>query len=184
MTPWHAHADPPRTLGERLEQLNDNLQSLAQRLKDAIASAISSTIAATVRDLVRSLLGIQEDQRSDNYSLGQRWGNPHDEWYEPDDALWEEEQEHLPVRREPSNEVANKGWQDAARAAVQAGLWWLRNYPCRRPILTTTLVALAAGGTALVAGPTFAACVSVVASVASLVLTADAARSACTILSG
>jgi hypothetical protein len=45
-------------------------------------------------------------------------------------------------------------------------------------VLTTALVALAAGSAAFIAGPTFAACVSVALSVAGLLLTADSTRTA------
>ena len=49
-------------------------------------------------------------------------------------------------------------------------------------MLTAAVVALGAAGLALLAGPAFAACLSVVASAASLLLTADAARSASALL--
>jgi hypothetical protein len=51
-------------------------------------------------------------------------------------------------------------------------------------VLTTVAVGLAAGVTGYVAGPAVAAGVGVLASVASLLLTADASRSAAQILSG
>jgi hypothetical protein len=63
-------------------------------------------------------------------------------------------------------------------------LWWLRDQKGRRPVLTTSLVALAAGVTALVAGPAVGGSVGVFASVVSLVLTADAATTAANRLAG
>jgi hypothetical protein len=88
-------ADPPRTLAERLRQLNDNLKALGERLKSSIASVIGSTIAEAVKT-----------------------------------------------------------------------------------------VTLAVGATAYVAGPTLAAWAGILASVASLLLTADAARSAVQLAGG
>ena len=56
---------------------------------------------------------------------------------------------------------------------MKASAWWLREQRSRRPVLTTSLVALAAGVTAFVAGPALAGSLGVLASVVSLVLTAD-----------
>src|SRR5262249_56829325 len=75
--PYRAHADPPpRTLTDRVRQLNDNLQHLAIRLKDAIAAAIGRAVADAVRDGVSGLLGVEEGQQrglechDDRYRLG------------------------------------------------------------------------------------------------------------------
>lgn len=82
-----ARADPPLTLAERLDRLNDTLQSLGQQLKDSIASAIGSTVAAAVRDGLRGLLGSEEepDHPQERYS-------PDDAeepgWGPPDRPLW------------------------------------------------------------------------------------------------
>jgi hypothetical protein len=183
----HAHADPPRSFTDRLKSLNDSLQALASRLKDAIATAVSTALGQAIRDAIRRLLGdvMPHTRTSDPYERqmpgsygaygresrdpydGRSWDEDYDPWhedsYEPADSL----------PSEPSNQ-----WTEALRATIQTALLWLRTQPCRKPLLTTTLVALAAGGVALVAGPTLAACVSVVASVASLLLTADSARTA------
>jgi hypothetical protein len=65
MNTWHYHADPPRTLAERLRQLNDNLKALGERLKSSIASVIGSTIADAVKDAVSKLLSAEEAQPLD-----------------------------------------------------------------------------------------------------------------------
>jgi hypothetical protein len=188
----HAHADPPRTFADRLRSLNDNLQALASRLKDAIATAVSTALGQAIRDAIRRLLGdvirtsdpyerqgpsCYGRQHRDPYGSygrenrdpydGRSWDEDYDPWHE--DSY--EAADSLPS--EPGNR-----WTEALRASIQTALLWLRTQPCRKPLLTTTLVALAAGGVALFAGPTLAACVSVVASVASLLLTADSARTA------
>jgi hypothetical protein len=69
-------------------------------------------------------------------------------------------------------------------AALQTALWFVKQQPRRRPLLTTLAVTLAAGITAFVAGPVFAAGAGVLASVASLVLTADASKSAAELAAG
>jgi hypothetical protein len=186
MHSYHAHADPPRTLADRLHGLDDNLQALAARLKDAIASAVSSALGQAICNAIRRLLGgpgkntrpsepfsgYGGDSRSSYDGFERR-----DDWASGEDNLWAEDS-YEPVRPPSSSPSAASRWSDALRAAVQTALWWLRTQPCRKPLLTTALLALGAGGVALVAGPTFAACVSVVASVASLLLTTDSARTA------
>jgi hypothetical protein len=67
---------------------------------------------------------------------------------------------------------------------LQAGLWFLKRYPRQRPFLTTVCVTLAAGVTGFVAGPVFAAGAGVLASVAGLMLTAEASKSAAELASG
>jgi hypothetical protein len=183
----HAHADPPRTFADRLKGLNDSLQALASRLKDAIATAVSTALGQAIRDAIRRLLGdvirtsdpyerqmpsVYGRQNRDPYgSYGRESRDPYDEDYDP----WHEDS-YEPADSLPSAPTSR--WIEALRATIQTALLWLRTQPCRKLLLTTTLVALAAGGVALVAGPTLAACVSVVASVASLLLTADSARTA------
>jgi hypothetical protein len=195
MHSYHAYADPPPTLADRLRRLNDNLQSLAIRLKEAIATAVSSTIGEVVRDLLRRFLGDQDTKEGHSYT-GQFDSQPRDryrsrfdseerDWDYRDDDPWNEERQnwHEPTKPD-STPQASPRWNAAFRTAIQTALWWLRTQPLRRPVMTTTLVALAAGGTALFAGPTIAAGVSVIASVASLILTSDSVRSACGILTG
>jgi hypothetical protein len=179
MTGFHAHADPPRTLGERLEQLNDNLHSLSVRLKDAIASAVSTAIGEAIRDAVRSLLGKQEAPDPDRSVFWPPEAQS-DLWNDSEESRWNEEDDFQPRPQERPTErkqPANR-WGNALGMAVQTALWWMRQQPRRRPVLTTTLVALAAGVTAFLAGPALAAGVGVLASMASLFMTANTAKSA------
>jgi hypothetical protein len=182
MIGYHAHADPP-TLADRLLSLNDSLKGLAGRLKDAIASVVSTVIGQAVRDALRRLLGEPQDRRDEPRPFDRGFGRDERDHYDHrpqryeddpwhDDEPWSEE----PIR--PSHSDEPNRWGDALRTTAQTALWWLRTQPVRRPLLTTTVVALTAGGAALLAGPTLAACVSVIASVASLLLTADSARTA------
>jgi hypothetical protein len=67
---------------------------------------------------------------------------------------------------------------------LQAALWFLKRQPRRRPVLTTLAVTLAAGVTGFVAGPVLAAGAGVLASVAGLLLTADAYQSAAELSAG
>ena len=59
-----SRADPPLTLAERLDRLNNTLQSLGQQVKDAVASAIGTAVAGAVRDGVRGLLGAAQEHDS------------------------------------------------------------------------------------------------------------------------
>jgi hypothetical protein len=179
MTGFQSHADPPRTLGERLEQLNDHLRSLGVRLKEAIANAVSSAAGDAIRDAVRGILGKQEAADAE-YSYSRPPEAASGPWNDSEEFRWNEEddfhprpQERITERKQPSNR-----WGNALGMAVQTALWWLRQQPRRRPVLTTTVVAVAAGVTAFIAGPAFAAGVGVLASAASLLMTANTARSA------
>jgi len=174
-----ARSDPPRTLAQRIEKLNDNLENLRSQLKDEIARAVSVAVADAVRDAVRSLLGrdtslLTQDPAPDDLLEDRRWNDPRKE------DLWQEEQdvepeEDYPVLRPTEN---NNRWQQALRTALSTGLWWLKRQSSSRPILTTTLVALAGGITALLAGPAIAASAVALVSAASLVMTAETAGSA------
>jgi hypothetical protein len=177
---------PPCTLADRLRALNDSLKALAIRLKDAIASAVSSAIGQVVRDLIRRLLGEHElseqprpfDRRFDLQARErstERFQHEDDPWHE--DPWLDDRPEAIASSHDESSEGPNR-WGEALRTTVQTALWWLRIQPCRHPMLTTVLVALSAGAAAFFAGPTLAACVSVVATVTSLLLTADSARTA------
>ena len=191
------HHDPPRTLAVRLEQLNDNLQSLGGRLKDAIATAASTAVAEAIHDAIRHLLGSRDgptreqrfQQRSD--VLGSRDGptreRPYNQRSDSDDGLyyqaeeprWPDDDGFWPELqdspRERHGSEVPKRWQHALGLAIRTALWWVCQVPCRRPILTVTTVAVAAGITAFLAGPTLAAGVGVLATTANLFMTADAA---------
>jgi hypothetical protein len=193
---YDGHNAPPRTFGERLRGLNHNLRALAARLKDAIAGVVSNVLGQAIRDALRRLLGDPNVRCRENEPFGGRaerdrpWhggvrrddhglpGDRYDDgWDTDEEGSWDDGWSRSVPPPEPEPAASNR-WGDAFRTAAQTGLCWLRTQPCRRPMLTTALVALAAGGAALFAGPTFAACVSIVASVASLLLTADSARTA------
>jgi len=180
----HHQLGPPLTLAERLEQLNDNLQSLRDRLKEAIASAIGTTVADAVRDAIRGLLGEQENPPS---YQNNDWEEDHRTWHDPDDDPWMDRDRYDSDARgfhAPSHRTSNKRLHNAIGAALQSSLWWLRQQKSRRPVLTTSVVALAAGVTAFFYGPALAAGVGLLASVAGLVLTAESASSAAESLAG
>jgi hypothetical protein len=169
--------DQPLTLGERLDRLNNTLQSLTHQLKDAIASAISSAVAGAVRDAVRSLLGPGDEPAEFRERPYRDWEEPaYPDWDRPDRPLWHEDQDNPHDRRlesAPRRGIRSR-WSEALGVAVQAGLCWLRHQPRRRPVLTAVVVAVAAGLTALLAGPAVGAGAGVLASTAGLLLTADA----------
>jgi hypothetical protein len=184
MSAYRSHADPPATLADRVRQLNENLATLAVRLKDAIAGIISKAVAQAVHDGVNGLLGndglhhgFGQSRRQND---GWQTGGERDPWADDQDdeqgTSWRYSQPPAP---EPNH---NCRWTEATRAAAQTALWWLRQQPLKRPVLTTTLVALAGGCAALVAGPTLVGCVTVAVSVVSLLLTADSTRSAAEML--
>jgi hypothetical protein len=163
-------------LTDRVRQLNDNLQRLAVRLKDAIAAAIGRAVAEAVKDGVNGLLGGDDGPDRSRDDLDDYRPRRHGWDDEPDeDDRWRDDNE-LPIPPKPVR--SNARWKEAVRAAMQTGLWWLRQQPTKRPMLTTALVALAAGSAAFVAGPTLVACVSVLASVVGLLMTSDNATAA------
>jgi len=164
------------TLAERLDRLNDTLQSLGQRLKEAFAEAVGAAVAGAVRDAVQGLLGATDQPGRFNDPL---WPHERDEptWHAPGGPLWAEDEDFVPVSgREPAlrRQHMNSGWSEALHVALRAGLYWLRHQPRRRPVLTAVVVAVAAGLTALLAGPAVGAGAGVLASTAGLLLTAEA----------
>jgi hypothetical protein len=172
-----SRADPPLTLAERLDRLNNSLQSLAQQVKDAVASAIGTAVAGAVRDGVRGLLGAAQEH--DPYEDRPAWRRePNDSpLRDPDQPSWDDPEDDYPPldRREPaSRHQSADRWSNALSVALQAGLTWLRHQPRRRPVLTAIAVALPAGLAALVAGPVVGASAGVLASTAGLLLSADA----------
>jgi len=173
--PSTRHADPRLTLAQRLDRLNDTLQSLGQRLKESIAEAVSSAVSGAVRDALCGLLGtLNEPDRFDDRPWHQDLDEP--SWRNPDRPLWADNEEFVP-RDRPSRSCRRQvpsRWSEALGVAVQAGVCWLRHQPRRRPVLTAVVVALAAGLTALLAGPAVGAGAGVLASTAGLLLTADA----------
>lgn len=193
MNHWHSHADPPRTLARRLEHLNGDLQSLHARVKDSIASAIGAAVAEAIRDFIRDLLGgktesppsprppsFEEDPRDDRYQLD----DDEDQFWPEDEAF--EHDRYPPAahnRYTPRDEPKSTPWRNVLGAGVKAGLWWLCKQKSRRPVLTTSLVVLAAGVTAFLAGPALPTSIGVLASMASLVLTADTVSSFAGVLS-
>jgi len=179
-------AGPPN-LSSRLEQLNAEMRDLRDRLKASIATAIGTAVAEAVRDAVSGLLGVKpmppprpSALAGPGHGQDRYWDPPEDDWWSQDE--WDRPQLSQPP---PVQERGpNQRWREAVGAALKASLWWLRDQKGRRPVLTTSLVALAAGVTALVAGPAVGGSVGVLASVVSLVLTADGATSAADRLAG
>jgi hypothetical protein len=176
MVKYRARAGPP-TLAGRLRLLNDELQALAGRLREAIAGAVAGAAASAVRDALRRLLGAPEPPP--------RRGPPREVIEDFDDGGWDELDEGL--WPDEGAEPAPLRERDGAagpmlRAAVAAGLCWLRRLPGRRPALAAVLLGAAACVSALAAGPAAAACAGIVASAAGLLLTADAARAAAALL--
>src|SRR5262245_20433822 len=186
MTHHPALSDPPpRTLAERLDRLNDNLQSLHGRLHEAIASAVGSAVADAVRDAVRGLLGGNHTSEPEPVA-----DSPHGHYRDPDRAdpgwedsggLWHGHDPHPePARPQPQPTPAQKPsrWRDALSAGVQAAVWWLRRQGRQRPLVTTAVVALAAAAAAFLGGPTLGAGVGVLTSLAGLLWASDDAGQA------
>jgi hypothetical protein len=179
MNDFHSHADPPRTLGERLAELNDNLHSLSVRLKDAIAHTVSTAVGDAIRDALRNILG-RSDSTPRDQGFHQTIGQDPSLWEDSESPRWHDEEDLFPRHqdRHHQRKKTSTRWGNALGMALQTGLWWMRQQPRRRPVLTTTVVAVAAGVTAFLAGPTLAAGVGVLASAASLFMTASTAKTA------
>lgn len=187
------HTGPPVRLAERLHHLNDRLHALAGRLKDAIASAVGDAVSQAVRDVVRALMGPPNRRPESNSPWPDEFdarpeslasdAYDHDAYEDHEEDLWPRQRppSRRPAAAPPSAESGSR-WRAAVRVATQAALWWLRTRPLRRPLLAATAVVLAVGGTALVAGPAVAGGLSVAASAAALLLTADSARSVADLL--
>lgn len=177
-------APAPRTLAERLARLNDGLQALGERLRASIAGIVGEAVADAARDAVRGLLGGEEpppDPYRDRHyrdDVDDPWGHEGGRWREGDES-------YQPTRETPRHAVGNgPRWRSAMGAAVRAWLWFLKRQPRRRPVLTTLAVTLVAGVAGFVAGPALAAGAGVFASVAGLILTADASKSVAELAAG
>jgi hypothetical protein len=185
--------DPPRTLAERLTRLNDNLQVLGERLKNSIAGVVGDAIADAVRHAVRNLLGRKElpadlssdrRERRDHHAPSHYRDRVDDPWGE-EDFRWEDDEVFTPVPETPPTAPgAGQRWRNAMSAAVQGAFWYLKQQPRRRPVLTTLAVTLAAAITGFIAGPVFTAGAGVLASMACLILTADASKKAAELAAG
>jgi hypothetical protein len=175
--PLNHSSDPPRTLVERLEQLNDSLRTLGDRLKDAISSTIGDTVSEAVRDAVRGLLGSSPQA---GFREQPRYQSFEDDWCDHEDHLWPHEPRRA-FRHErellPQPIVAGNPWGLAVTTMVQAGLSWMRRQSARFPVLTTLVTILSVGATALLAGPVLGTGAGVIATIAGLVLTADSVAS-------
>jgi hypothetical protein len=187
MMPRPLTGSPSPNVAGRLEQLSDEMRDLRDRLKASIASAIGTAVAEAVRDAVSGLLGVKPMPPSRPSALASSGHGQDRYWDQPQDDWWSQDEWDRPQPSQPplvQERAPNQRWREAVGAALKASLWWLRDQKGRRPVLTTSLVALAAGVTALVAGPAVGGSVGVLASVVSLVLTADAATSAADRLAG
>jgi hypothetical protein len=192
MNHYHGSPDPPRTLTQRLAKLNDNLQTLGDRLKASIAGLVGDAFADAIRDSVRGLLGGKEAP-ADPYRDQRDYRDPHapDYYRDREDDPWGDgenrwaEEDFSPARQsQTTHNSASNRWRNAVSAALQTAIWFLKQQPRRRPVLTTLCVTLVAGLTGFVAGPALAAGAGVFASVAGLMLTADASKSAAELASG
>src|SRR5262249_58627740 len=92
------------------------------------------------------------EYHDDRYRFGRHDWDDEDDRRDEDDP-WRDDDEQLSMPPKPVRRP-NGRWKEAIRAAMQTGLWWLRQQPTRRPLLTNALVALAAGSAAVVADPT------------------------------
>ena len=149
MAKYRARAGPP-TLAGRLRLLNDDLQALSGRLREAIAGAVAGAAASAVRDALRRLLGAPEPPR--RLAPREAEENLDGGWDDFDEGLWpDDEGPDLGPPRELDG-AAGAGTA-VLRAAVGAGLCWLRRPPGRRPGLAAVLFGAAACVSALAAGP-------------------------------
>jgi len=177
----HAHADPPRTLTQRIERLNDTLDNLRNQLKDEIARAVSMAVAEAIRDGIRAMLGrnantLEYRPTRETYTEDRRWNEPPEKDEPPEeDELWREDRYTEPQEerfaQRPSE--GRSRWGQALGTAIQTGLFWLRRRTSSRPLLTAALVAVAGGVAAFFAGPTLAAGAVALASAASMFLTVE-----------
>jgi hypothetical protein len=187
--------DRPRTLVQRLRQLNENLLSLGQRLRESIASVIGETVAETVRDGLRRLFGRHDAAPAPSPApptfhrryedRDPLWDDPEEE--ERDDGWREQEDEPEPEPFRPPAAPQEKEcsrWRHALGASLRAACWWLERQKPRRPVVTTAVIAIAAGVTAFVAGPAVADGLHLVSSMFGLLATADVASSTAQHLAG
>jgi hypothetical protein len=185
MSPYQPRKEPePQTLAERLECLNDSLAGLGGQVRARIAGTVGEAVGDAVRAAVRSLLGEREYHAAGEFPTRRDDRGP---WASPFGT--DEDEDDYPdapparYRGEAPRVSGPSRWRGALAAAAQGALWWLRRQRSRRPVATTSLVALAAGLTALAAGPALAACAGVVASAACLLVTSDGAASLAYMLS-
>jgi hypothetical protein len=151
---------------------------------------VGDAVADVIRDCVHGLLGSKgsphdpyRDQR-DHHAPDYYRDGEDDPWGD-EDRRWEEEDAYASTREtQTTSKGATDRWRNAVSAALQAALWFVKQQPRRRRVLTTLAVTLAAGVTGFVAGPVLAAGAGVLASVAGLMLTADASKSAAELASG
>jgi hypothetical protein len=177
--PLHQQVGLPLTVSQRLERLTSNLEVLRDKLKDSIAAAIGTAVAEAVHDAIRGLLGsedVSSGHREDHWPLADErsWDNRRWDRFEEDSWPQSRQFDKDPdYQDECCNRAGNSRIRNAIGAALTTSMWWLRQQKNKRPVLTTSVVALAAGAIAFFWGPALAAGVGVLASITGLILTAD-----------
>jgi len=174
----------PPPLLQNLQHLNHQLRDLTNQLKHDIAVAVGETVASTVKSFLRRLLDAGEPPRPalpnreayldrdmpfrESELPMQHWSKDPDAWF---NDVEDEPFETPPPATPPGPPSFMK---KALATGVQAGLWWLRQQPRRRPILSTLAVAALAGGGTLLAGPTVGAGLAVMGSMAGMIVSGSA----------
>jgi len=174
----------PPPLLQNLQHLNHQLRDLTNQLKHDIAVAVGETVASTVKSFLRRLLDAGEPTRP---SLPPRETFPGRDspFREPDFPMlssrsdpdaWLNDVEDEPFETPPPATPPGPPsfMKKALATGIQAGLWWLRQQPRRRPILSTLAVAALAGGGTLLAGPTLGAGLAVMGSMAGMIVSGSA----------
>jgi hypothetical protein len=168
----YSHADPLRTVQQRLEWLNGTLELLSDQLKGDVAKAISLAVADAVRDGLNSLFGrkgcpgpYRRYRDSDSDDRG--WHEDEEQEFSRQDRCAEPDEE-IP----PSQPQEHGRLQQALGLALGTAASWARHQNNRRPLLSTVVVAVTAGVAAYLLGPALAA--GAVA-VANLLLSAETA---------
>ncbi|MFM7151487.1 MAG: hypothetical protein ACKO23_16800, partial [Gemmataceae bacterium] len=175
----------PPPLLQNLQHLNHQLRDLTNQLKHDIAVAVGETVASTVKSFLRRLLDASEPVRPalpkreayldrdvpfrDSEFPAHTWSKDPDAWFHD----VEDEPIETPPPTTPSSPPSFM--KKALATGVQAGLWWLRQQPRRRPILSTLAVAALAGSGTLLAGPTLGAGLAVMGSMAGMIVSSSAA---------
>src|SRR2546423_1580426 len=153
----------PRFLLDRLDRLQETLQTIGQRLRDSIAQVVGTQVGEAVRDALEGVLhGRQpQDRALDHHSYRPDPYRERDHLYDAreENGFWHDPERHTPEPMlqperipEPTPEPRPSRWKALLVGAVELATWWLRRGP-QRPSLKKLLGAGAVVGlVTLVAG--------------------------------
>lgn len=149
-----------RFLAERLDRLQQTLETFCQRVREGVAAVIGGHIGDAVRDALHAALRIPHECRRDPLDppLDDRFDSPdgknYEVPYEEPTAYWRVPEPIRPPMGPPEPRPPSR-WRTLLTGGLHAAGWWLHQRLTQRPRQATLGLAAVAGVVAVawLAGP-------------------------------